>query len=201
MKKRSVMRRRVAGMGAGWLMMALTVAGLAGQASVLDTVRIEEVVVTGSPVKVNRNSIPMAVSVIGREQLEESGASALLPVLNGKVPGLFVTERGVTGFGVAAGSAGQISIRGVGGSPTTGVLMLIDGHPQFMGIMGHPLPDAYVASDAERVEVIRGPASILYGSNAMGGVVNIITKKDQSFHLINVPGRFQWHSGYASSIF
>ena len=88
-----------------------------------------------------------------------------------------MTERGVTGFGVADGAAGQISIRGVGGSPTTGVLMLIDGHPQFMGIMGHPLPDSYVASDAERVEVIRGPASILYGSNAMGGVINIITKK------------------------
>jgi iron complex outermembrane receptor protein len=88
-----------------------------------------------------------------------------------------VTERGVTGFGVAAGSAGQISIRGIGGSPTTGVLMLIDGHPQFMGLMGHPLPDSYVASDVERVEVIRGPASILYGSNAMGGVINIITRK------------------------
>jgi len=55
--------------------------------------------------------------------------------------------------------------------------MLIDGHPQFMGIMGHPLPDSYVASDAERVEVIRGPASVLYGTNAMGGVINIITKK------------------------
>jgi outer membrane receptor for ferrienterochelin and colicin len=57
--------------------------------------------------------------------------------------------------------------------------MLIDGHPQFMGIMGHPLPDSYVASDAERVEVIRGPASILYGTNAMGGVINIITKSRQ----------------------
>lgn len=142
-----------------------------------DTVKIEEVVVTGTPVRVNRNNVPMAVSVVNRSQIEETGESALLPVLNGKVPGLFVTERGVTGFGVAGGSAGQISIRGIGGSPTTGVLMLIDGHPQFMGIMGHPLPDSYVASDAERVEVIRGPASILYGSNAMGGVINIITKK------------------------
>jgi outer membrane receptor protein involved in Fe transport len=143
----------------------------------IDTVKVEEIVVTGSHIKVNRNNIPMAVSVVGRRQIEESNESALLPVLNGRVPGLFVTERGVTGFGVAAGSAGQISIRGIGGSPTTGVLMLIDGHPQFMGIMGHPLPDSYVASDAERVEVIRGPASILYGSNAMGGVINIITRK------------------------
>lgn len=148
-----------------------------GQSEPADTIDIEEVVVTGSPVKVHRNNLPMAVSVIGRSQIETSDESALLPVLNGKVPGLFVTERGITGFGVAAGSAGQITIRGVGGSPTTGVLVLIDGHPQFMGIMGHPLPDSYVASDAERVEVIRGPASILYGSNAMGGVINIITRK------------------------
>ncbi|MCG6189606.1 TonB-dependent receptor [Maribellus maritimus] len=142
-----------------------------------DTIQIDEIVVTGTPVKVNRSSIPMAVSVVNRAQIEDTDESALLPVLNGKVPGLFVTERGITGFGVATGSAGQISIRGIGGNPTTGVLMLIDGHPQFMGIMGHPLPDSYVSSDVERVEVIRGPASILYGSNAMGGVINIITKK------------------------
>ena len=154
------------------------------QLSITDTIQIEEVVVTGTPVKVSRNNVPMSISVVTRAQIEETDESALFPILNGKVPGLFVTERGVTGFGVAAGSAGQISIRGIGGNPTTGVLMLIDGHPQFMGIMGHPLPDSYVASDVERVEVIRGPASILYGSNAMGGVINIITKKQsaQGFH-------------------
>jgi outer membrane cobalamin receptor len=145
-----------------------------------DTVQIDEIVVTGTPVKVTRNNVPMAVSVVSKTQIEETDESALLPILNGKVPGLFVTERGITGFGVATGSAGQISIRGIGGNPTTGVLMLIDGHPQFMGIMGHPLPDSYVASDVERVEVIRGPASILYGSNAMGGVINIITKKQNN---------------------
>lgn len=145
-----------------------------------DTIQIDEIVVTGTPVKVSRNNVPMAVSVVDRSQIEQSDESAILPILNGRVPGLFVTERGVTGFGVAAGSAGQISIRGIGGNPTTGVLMLIDGHPQFMGIMGHPLPDSYVASDVERVEVIRGPASILYGSNAMGGVINIITKKQNT---------------------
>ncbi len=144
--------------------------------SLSDTIQIKEVVVTGTPVKVTRDNVPMSVSVVNKSQIEESDESALLPILNGRVPGLFVTERGVTGFGVATGSAGQISIRGIGGNPTTGVLMLIDGHPQFMGIMGHPLPDSYVASDVERVEVIRGPASILYGTNAMGGVINIITK-------------------------
>ncbi len=153
-------------------------------AEIPDTINLEEIIVTGSPVRVNKNNIPMAVSVVRREQIAESSESALLPVLNGRIPGLFVTERGITGFGVATGAAGQISMRGLGGSPTTRVLMLIDGHQQFMGIFGHPLSDSYVASDAERVEVIRGPASILYGSNAMGGVINIITRKqsENGFH-------------------
>ncbi|MFA5816182.1 MAG: TonB-dependent receptor [Bacteroidales bacterium] len=149
-----------------------------------DTINLDEVIVTGTTVKVNKRNVPMAVSVVNNLQIAESNESALLPILNGRVPGLFVTERGVMGFGVAGNAAGQISIRGIGGSPTTGVLMLIDGHPQFMGIFGHPLPDSYVASDVERVEVIRGPGSILYGSNAMGGVINIITKKQtrDGFH-------------------
>lgn len=155
-----------------------------GQDLTRDTLQIDEVVVTGTPVKINRNNVPMSVSVVSQAQLKESSESAVLPVLSGQVPGLFVTERGVTGFGVAAGSAGQITIRGVGGNPTTGVLMLIDGHPQFMGIMGHPLADSYVTSDIDRVEVIRGSGSVLYGSNAMGGVINLITKKQskEGFH-------------------
>ncbi|MDX9881108.1 MAG: TonB-dependent receptor [Prolixibacteraceae bacterium] len=147
------------------------------EVSINDTILIKEVVITGTPVKVSRGHVPMSVSILNQAQIAESDESALLPVLSGRIPGLFVTERGITGFGVSAGSAGQITIRGVGSNPTTGVLMLIDGHPQFMGIFGHPLPDSYVASDVERVEVIRGPGSVLYGSNAMGGVINIITKK------------------------
>ena len=155
-------------------------AAQAGGQVLKDTININEIVVTGTTTRVNKNIIPMAISVISRLQIAESNESALLPVLSGRVPGLFVTERGVTGFGVSSGSAGQISIRGIGGNPTTGVLILIDGHPQYMGIMGHPLSDTYIASDAERVEVIRGPGSLLYGSNAMGGVINIITRKQSN---------------------
>ena len=138
---------------------------------------IDEVVITATRTSVNRNNVPMTISVVNRNEIEESSESALLPALSEQVPGMFVTQRGVTGFGVSSGGTGGISLRGVGGSPTTQVLVLIDGHPQYMGIMGHHLPDAYVASDVEKVEVIRGPASILYGSNAMGGAMNIITRK------------------------
>ncbi|MGM0475544.1 MAG: TonB-dependent receptor, partial [Bacteroidota bacterium] len=147
--------------------------------SLEDTLEIQEVVVTGTKVEVARQHVPLSVSLVSRVELEQTTESALLPLISEQVPGLFVTERGITGFGVADGSAGQINIRGLGGNPTTQVLILIDGHPQFMGMFGHHLPDAYVTSDAERVEVIRGPASFLYGSNAFGGVINIITKKQK----------------------
>jgi iron complex outermembrane receptor protein len=144
-----------------------------------DTISIDEVVITGSKTSVNRNNVPLTVSVVSKEKIENSSESALLPVLSEQVPSLFVTERGITGFGVSTGSAGQIMLRGIGGSPNTEVLVLVDGNPQFMGVMGHPLPDTYIASDVEKVEVIHGAASTLYGTNAMGGVINIITKEQK----------------------
>ncbi len=136
---------------------------------------LQGVVVSANKVQVNRSSVPLTVSVVSREQIEEGSESALLPVLSERVPGLFVTEKGVTGFGVSTGSAGTVNIRGVGQGNK--VLMLFDGQPQWAGVFGHSLPDTYVASDIERVEVIRGPGSLLYGSNAMGGVVNMITRR------------------------
>ncbi len=136
---------------------------------------LNTVIVSANKTKVNRNSVPVTVSVIERDEIEASGHSALLPILSQSIPGLFVTRKGITGFGVAEGSAGAINIRGVGQGNK--VLMLFDGQPQWAGIFGHSMPDLYVSSDIERVEVIRGPGSLLYGSNAMGGVVNVITRE------------------------
>ncbi len=155
----------------------LTFSPIIAQQTLKDTVLFNEMIITGTKNSVSRNNVPLTVSVITQKQIEESSESALLSILSWQVPGVFVTERGITGFGVADGSAGSINIRGIGGNPNTQILVLLNGNPQFMGIMGHPLPDAYVASDVEKVEIIRGPASTLYGSNAMGGVINIITKE------------------------
>lgn len=142
--------------------------------SVNDTLNIQEVVVTATKTQINKNNTPLSISIVSRQEIERSSESALLPVLSQRVPGLFVTQRGITGFGVSTGSAGTVNIRGVGSGNK--VLMLFDGQPQWAGVYGHSLPDTYVASDVDKVEVIRGPGSLLYGSNAMGGVVNIITR-------------------------
>jgi outer membrane cobalamin receptor len=138
---------------------------------------LDPVVVTATQTEALRSRVPNAVSVITRTDITNSGEKSVLPLLGRYVPGVFVTERGVLGYGVSNGAAGTIMIRGAGGSPNTEVLVMTDGRPQMMGLMGHPLPDTYVSSGVERVEVIRGPASLLYGTNAMGGVVNIIYRK------------------------
>lgn len=147
--------------------------------SVNDTIILDDVIVTGSMPKVNLRNLPMSVSVVSENEIEARKDNSLLPLLTEEVPGLFITQRGVMGYGVAGGAAGAMSIRGIGGAPTAGVLVLIDGHPQYMGLMGHPLADSYQSMMTERVEVVRGPASVLYGSNAMGGVINIISKQQK----------------------
>ena len=145
---------------------------------------ISQVVVTGTRNAADIRHLPMTISVVDRPMLEKSASSSVLPALNAYVPGFFSTSRGLIGYGVSEGSAGQMSVRGIGGPAqaglqTTGVLVLIDGHPQYMGLMGHPIADSYQTMMAERVEVVRGPVSVLYGSNAMGGVINIVTRKMQ----------------------
>lgn len=148
-----------------------------------DSVRIarnlttDEVVVTGTRNETDIRHLPMTISVVDRKQLESNYQPSVLPTLTEQVPGLFTTSRGIMGYGVSTGAAGGMSLRGIGGSPTAGLLVLIDGHPQYMGLMGHPIADAYQTMMTERVEVLRGPASVLYGSNAMGGVINIVTRQ------------------------
>ena len=139
----------------------------------------DEVVVTGTRNETDIRHLPMTISVVDRKQLEATYQPSVLPTLTEQVPGLFTTSRGVMGYGVSTGAAGGMSLRGIGGSPTAGLLVLIDGHPQYMGLMGHPIADAYQTMMTERVEVLRGPASVLYGSNAMGGVINIVTRRMQ----------------------
>lgn len=167
------------------LVASLFVWSSAWSQSLADTLSISEVVVTGTRNEVDLRHLPMSVSVVNRQQIERRYDPSLLPVLTEQVPGLFTTARGIMGYGVSSGGSGGMSMRGVGGSPTTGMLVLIDGHPQYMGLMGHPISDAYQSMLAERVEVVRGPASMLYGSNAMGGVINILTAKQKADGFIN----------------
>lgn len=140
-----------------------------------DSIALKEVVVTGTRNAVDVRHLPITVSVVGRETLTEQHQASVLPTVMQQVPSLFVTSRSMMGYGVSTGAAGGINLRGISGGAGQ-LLVLIDGHPQYQGIYGHPISDSYQTLMAERVEMLRGPASVLYGSNAMGGVLNIVTR-------------------------
>lgn len=151
---------------------------------------LNEVVITGTRSATDVRQLSQTVNVIDRQAIEETNRASLLPLLTEQVPGLFITQRGYSGFGVSGGAAGNISMRGMTGG-TARMIVLIDGHPNYAGIYGHPIADSYQSLMTERVEVLRGPASILYGSGAMAGVINIVTKKEEGTHA-------RLHAGYGS---
>lgn len=150
--------------------------GMAG-AENADSVRaLDELVVTGTNNVVSQKLLPYTVSVVDSRQLEATGQTQVLSAISGMVPSLFVSQRSIFGFGVSNGGSGHIKLRGVGGDRASAVLMMVDGQPQFAGIYSHHIADFYDKEYVERVEVLRGPGSVLYGSNAMAGTINVITK-------------------------
>ncbi len=134
-----------------------------------ESVELGEVIVTATRTPEPAKQVPVAVEVITREEIEASGAKSLDELLAEyhpghlhKYPGLLSTVR-IRGF--ASGDA-------MGNELRAGVLILIDGHRAGTGnIAAIPL------ENVERIEIVKGPGSVMYGSAAMGGVINIITRK------------------------
>jgi hemoglobin/transferrin/lactoferrin receptor protein len=129
--------------------------------------KLDTVVVSGSRTEKILLDVPASMSVITEDDIQRSGAEQVGELLR-DVPGISVTDTSVAG-------SKRVRIRGEIGS---NVLILVDGQEvseQRSFHAGAPLMvDPYII---KRIEVVKGPASVLYGSKAIGGVVNIITKK------------------------
>ena len=133
-----------------------------------DVERLKEVVVTATATEVPVEKLPVNVQVITRQEIEQSNADNLGDLLAEKLPGHIhkypglLTSVGIRGFRTDTHGT---DIKGR-------VLVLVDGHRAGTGNLAEiPL------ENVERIEIIRGPASVLYGSAAMGGVINVITKR------------------------
>ncbi|MFY2563801.1 TonB-dependent receptor domain-containing protein [Corallococcus terminator] len=129
----------------------------------------EERVVTASRRAQSSLEAPNATTVITSEDIRLSGATSL-PELLRRVPGADVMSLGI-------GSA-NVSLRGFNQRIANKVLVLVDGRTEYQDFLGLTLWSTIPIGldEIERIEVIRGPGSALYGANAMLGVINIITQ-------------------------
>jgi vitamin B12 transporter len=132
---------------------------------------LEKVVVTATRVETPVEEIASSITVISSKEIERKQKTTVLEVLKG-LPGLDVVQNG------GVGGATSIFLRGANSEHT---LVMIDGVEVNDPISpGRSYDFAHLTVDnIERIEVIRGPQSTLYGSDAIGGVVNIITKKGE----------------------
>lgn len=105
--------------------------------------------------------------------MRRSTQASLFGAIAQQAADIYVPSAGVGLHGVGNGATGGIRIRGLGGSPNTQVLLVEDGVPDYQGIFGHPIPDAYQPFLVDQVLVIKGGDSVLFGTNALGGVVQL----------------------------
>ena len=131
-----------------------------------------EIVVTATRSKKLEVDVPAATEVIKDDQIKDSGARNAGEVLS-KLDGIAFDGFGQNGAAMGT-MANEINIRGV----DNGTLILVNGNP--VSWRGKYDLSAIPAASIERIEVVKGGGSVLYGSEAMAGVVNIITKKSAS---------------------
>lgn len=155
-----------------------------------ENINIEETVITPTRTKQALKNIGSSVSVITQKDIENRKAPLLLDVLR-QVPGLEVTRTqgigGTTSLFIRGASAAQtlVFVDGVQmNSPTTGVFNFAN----------------LTTDNIERIEILRGPQSTLYGSEAIGGVINIITKKGAGDNKVVLGTEYGMHDTYRETV-
>lgn len=177
------------------VLLAWTEASWAQTVSGDGVVKMEEVVVTATKVKEEAKTLPVSTTVITEKEIKAKGFETVADVLR-YVEGLYVQAYG------GPGRATSLRIRGL---DSRWVMVMIDGmevnDPMAIG-GAFDFSDLSV-DDIERIEIVRGPESPLYGSDAMAGVINIITKtgkRKPSFSLSGYTGSMDtWQTRFSSS--
>ena len=153
-----------------WLALAALLGAPAGAVGVASDAPVPQIVVTATRHAMLDIDVPAAMSVVTRSDIASRGADNVLEAIRG--------EAGVSLQGRSIGGRKVLSLRGMDSKHT---LFLVDGRRVSAsdGVIGHSdlQYDWIAVDDIERIEIVRGPLSVLYGSEAMGGVVNVITRQ------------------------
>ena len=135
-----------------------------------DTAVLDRIVVTATKSEVDILEVPAAVSVVTAEKIEAQGAQTAVEALQGE-PGVRINY-------YTEGNFPTLQVRGagdIGQFQNTDVLVLVDGIPQ-VNLNDQAIYDQTPFEAVDRIEVVRGPTSALYGRNGVGGTINIITR-------------------------
>jgi len=117
------------------------------------------------------DTAPSNITVITEKEIRDSGAQTLAELLE-RLPGVYIPTQG--------NGEESLYIRGVGERYNNKTLLMFDGYPlRHLYYYAHPINATIPLANIKRIEVIRGPGSSLYGTNAFAGVINIITKDPQ----------------------
>ncbi len=141
-----------------------------------ETIQLDEITTISTATKTEKkiDGVAASVEVITEKEIQKMGAESLKDILNNS-SGLSVQYG--TFPSASSKSKSSVSVRGMGAK---GTLFLVDGR-RLSGEVANPYDlDRIPASQIEKIEIVKGPMSTLYGADATGGIINIITKKPQS---------------------
>ena len=136
---------------------------------------LPEILVTASRFEENSNHVPANVKVITREEIEKSSSNNIPEVLS-EIGGLVISGTNLGQFGLGA----SVDMGGYGATANSTTLILLDGQRL------NPIDSSSVSWESiplgsiQRIEILRGGASVQYGNGAVGGVINIVTKNGKA---------------------
>ncbi|OYD17402.1 hypothetical protein CH330_00220, partial [candidate division WOR-3 bacterium JGI_Cruoil_03_51_56] len=150
------------------LMLVFASTGATGSQPDSSVMVLDEIVVTAERVRHPIRDIAASVSLVTAKDIGRTNARTATDELS-SLPGVFIQKTGQFG-------RTDLDIRGIGDRGTK-ILVLVDGRPEKMSLFGCTVTHTLPVNNIERIEVVRGPLSVLYGSDAMSGVVNIVTRR------------------------
>ena len=142
------------------------------------SIQMEELVVTATRTKKLHSDVPIATEVIDRKDIENSGARNIADLLSQR-----------SGVSLQTSVEGG-SVLNILGMDSRYILILIDGQPITGRFNNRASLDQIITDRVKKIEIVKGPSSSLYGSEAMGGVINIITYDDKYSQSINLSARY-----------
>lgn len=134
-----------------------------------ERINLDDIVVTAARTPLPKESVTADVTVIDRAEIERAGVSSLTNLLS-RQPGVQISTNG------GMGNTSSVFLRGTASEQ---LVVLIDGLRVNSATLGTTSFENLPLAQIERIEILRGPASSLYGADAVGGVIQIFTKKSK----------------------